>query len=398
MKRNRWTIGLIGAGLVSLPAVMHAEERTNAVLSALSATTLSGYVDTSAQWNMGTGDKFTPAYSFSSGKADGFNLNLVKLTLEKAVEATDVWGAGFKTDLIFGPDATLLNTVSPLSSGTSDFGVKQAYVALHAPVGNGLDFKMGVWDTIIGYESTEGPNNPNWTRSYGYTLEPSTHLGIQGTYVFCEAFSATVGVANTFGPSINQRAFPARAESFKTYLGAMTMTAPSTWGVLAGSTLTAGVINGYNAGLGVDETSLYAGATLNTPVTGFKVGASYDYLGVSKQALGGSAYANAVAVYASYQLTEKATIYGRGEYATSDIEVASGLTTSGFIPVLGAPKVVAATATFQYDLWKNVLSRVEFRWDHAASGGPAYGGTPGTTDQPTKKNSFILAANIVYRF
>ena len=41
MKLNAWTVGLIGAGLVSLPAVMQAEERTNAVLSALSSTTIS---------------------------------------------------------------------------------------------------------------------------------------------------------------------------------------------------------------------------------------------------------------------------------------------------------------------------------------------------------------------
>jgi hypothetical protein len=44
-------------------------------------------------------------------------------------------------------------------------GIKQAYVLLHAPVGNGLDFRVGVWDTIIGYEMTDSVNNPNYTRS-----------------------------------------------------------------------------------------------------------------------------------------------------------------------------------------------------------------------------------------
>jgi hypothetical protein len=64
---------------------------------------------------------------------------------------------------------------------------------------------------------------------------------------------------------------------------------------------------------------------------------------------------------------------------------------------LGTTKVVAATATLQYDLWKNVLSRIEFRWDHSASGSPAYGGAdPG--DAPTKKDSFILLANVSYKF
>jgi hypothetical protein len=64
---------------------------------------------------------------------------------------------------------------------------------------------------------------------------------------------------------------------------------------------------------------------------------------------------------------------------------------------LGATKVVATTATVQYDLWKNVLSRLEFRWDHAASGSPAYGGE-GIGAAPTKKDSFILLANVSYKF
>ena len=64
MKYNAWTLALIGAGVVSLPAVAHAEEKsTNAVMSALSATTISGYVDTSAEWNPGTGNANLPVYT-----------------------------------------------------------------------------------------------------------------------------------------------------------------------------------------------------------------------------------------------------------------------------------------------------------------------------------------------
>jgi hypothetical protein len=352
-------------------------------------------VDTSAQWNLGTGNANTPPYAFSSGKADGFNLNLVKLTLERPPDAQDRWGTGYKADLIFGPDANALATQS--SGNMADVGVKQAYVALHAPVGNGLDFKIGVWDTIIGYEVTESINNPNFTRSYGYTIEPPTHTGMQAAYQFGEALSAIVGVADTFGPRIDERAFPARAESYKTYMGSFTLTAPKSWGALAGATLAGCVINGFNsganAGAGADQTSWYVGGTLNTPVRGLKVGAAYDYAGVSQQPFthGGANYANAAALYASYQATEKLSVHARGEYACSDVLTAANT------PILGATKVVATTATVQYDLWKNVLSRIEFRWDHSVSGSPAYGGVnPG--DAPTKKNSFILLANVSYKF
>jgi hypothetical protein len=402
MKCNAWTLGLLSAGVVSLPAVIQAEEKPSSLLTALSATTVSGYVDTSAQWNMNTGDANVPNYNFGGpGKADGFNLNVVKLSIEKPVDSADAWGAGYKVDLLFGPDANAFATQSSgLGSGT-DFGVKQAYVALHAPVGNGLDFKLGVWDTIIGYEVFESINNPNVTRSYGYTLEPTTHTGLQAAYQFSESFSATVGIANTFGPTINGRPFlgggttvPAtgqgpKAESYKAYMASMTFTAPTNWGTLGGSTLSACIINGFNNASpsgAADQTSVYVGATVNTPVTGLKVGAAYDYVNVAGQPLTADVanHANVVGFYASYQLTEKMSIYGRGEYAWSTV------------PVFLAKNVAEGTLTLQYDLWKNVLSRLEFRWDHATDGSTPYGGE--TVDAGTRADSYILLADLAYKF
>src|SRR5262249_57047199 len=101
------------AGVVSLPAVIQAEEKPSSLLTALSATTISGYVDTSAQWNMNTGNANVPNYAFGGpGKADGFNLNVVKLSIEKPVDSADAWGSGYKVDLLFGPDANAFATQS----------------------------------------------------------------------------------------------------------------------------------------------------------------------------------------------------------------------------------------------------------------------------------------------
>jgi hypothetical protein len=411
MKCNAWTLGLLSAGLVSLPSVTNAEEKPSSVLTALSATTLSGYIDTSAQWNIGTGNANVPGYAWNTpSKADGFNLNVVELNLEKTVEPSDAWGAGYKVSVLAGPDANLFNTKSPVASATGDFAIKQAYVALRAPVGNGLDFKVGVWDTPIGYEVFESVNNPNFTRSYGYTMEPTTHTGIQAAYQFCSSFSAMVGIANTFGPTINGRAFmgPAstaagvegpQAESYKTYMASMTFTAPTNFGAFAGSTLTAGIINGFDTaiggsgganGNGFDQTSFYVGSTIMTPVTGLKVGACYDYAALTSQSgPGGGAettgYANAVGGYLSYQLTEKLSAYVRGEYASST-----------YATTFGATKVLEATGTLQYDLWKNVLTRLEFRWDRAADGTQPYGGQ--TAGVGVTANAYELIASVAYKF
>jgi len=403
MKCNQWTVALLGAGLVSLPSISSAEEKPNSIVTALSTTTLSGYVDTSAEWNPGTGSQNTPGYAFSQGKADGFNLDVVKVTLEKPIDQADNWGAGYKVDLVMGPDADGLNTSSTGSS--ADFGVKQAYVALHSPLGNGLDTKIGVWDTIIGYEVFEAGNNPNFTRSWGYSMEPTTHTGVQSTYVFCESFSATAGVANTFGPTINQRPTNndgSYRESYKTYMGSVTFTAPTNAGVLAGSTLTGCIINGWNSALGGQnsETHYYAGGTMNTPVTGLKLGAAFDYVDARIQ----DADTWALAGYIGFQATEKLSLYGRAEYMknqkffTKTVDLVPGDDTTATAVPTAPRKVVTLTGTVQYDLWKNVLSRVEVRWDHSVSGEGVWGNTIPGTGIGNEKNAVVLAANVIYKF
>jgi hypothetical protein len=143
-----------------------------------------------------------------------------------------------------------------------------------------------------------------------------------------------------------------------------------------------------------DQTSLYAGATLNTPITNLKVGVAVDYVFVARQPLTAnqSYYADAYGLYANYQLTRKLSLNGRGEYAAAD---ANGYLTPARVGAHGA-KVIELTGTVQYDLWKNVLSRLEFRWDHAADGQNSFGGaTPGN---PSSANAFLVAANLVYKF
>ena len=49
MKFNKWTLGLAAVGVVSLASAACADEKMSQVQTALSNTTLSGYVDTAAQ-------------------------------------------------------------------------------------------------------------------------------------------------------------------------------------------------------------------------------------------------------------------------------------------------------------------------------------------------------------
>jgi len=391
MKLNPWTRVLLSAGLVGLPALLYAEEKPSSVLTSLSATTLSGYVDTSAHWNFGTGNANLPTYTPNGQpggtKADGFNLDVVALTINHPV-GEGQWSAGYNATLLFGPDAVGYNP-SFTTKGTSDFSLKDTYVILHAPVGNGLDVKLGTYTEILGYEVFEAGNNPNYTRSYGYMIEPTQMTGVLGTYQLMPELVASFGVCDVWSAGVNARAFPAKAESFKTYMGSLTYTAPTNMGFLAGSTLSGGIINGYDAGNAVNKTSWYIGATVNTPIKNVKVGGAYDYVNLADNAIDGlphsSGYQWAAGLYLSWQATEKLSFNTRGEYlAQSEYLVGTG---AG----VGLPgKAFEVTESAQYDLWKNVLARIEFRWDHAAdASAPFSNGVD---------NAYLLAANIIYKF
>jgi len=419
MKFNKWTVGLAAVGAVSLASVVQAEEKASSVMTAVSSTTLSGYVDTSANWNVGDGNARTPGYAFNgSSKQDGFNVNQVDIKISKAMDESE-WAAGYMVDIFQGVDGTTLGTGSIF---------KQAYVNLRTPVGNGLDWKIGMFDNIIGYESTETPNNPNFSRSYGYTLEPTTLTGVVASYKFSELISASIGIANTLNPAIGGgfggRANPPEAETYKAYVGSVSLTAPNDWGFISGSSLYAGFNNGFVtetdnrviAGtVSGPATFIYVGATINTPVTGLKAGASFDYAKyrpVGPAGIGDTAnFAESIATYASYQATEKLSLHGRAEYFWEKSDLG---------PIVGPNKVFALTGTVQYDLWKNVLSRLELRWDHQAGdnitstvpggGGGWYGGSPAGTlgtgnFNPAlagavagRHDSFTFVANVAYKF
>src|SRR5438477_632629 len=147
MKMSKWTRMLLSAGLISLPAVVQAADppaTPNTVLTALSATTLSGYVDTTAVWKFGTGDANMPGRVYDGPDAqDGFNLNVVSLTLDKPLDESP-WAAGYHVQMLMGPYAAKRGTDLVASSTTTGFSFNEAYVALRVPVAaGGIDFKVG---------------------------------------------------------------------------------------------------------------------------------------------------------------------------------------------------------------------------------------------------------------
>lgn len=398
MKFNKWTLGLAAIGAVSLTSVAQAEEKLMLGSQAnLTSTTISGYVSASAHWDFGDdSDRAnTRGYSYSAGKGDGFNLDVVDLNIEKALDESE-WASGYRAELWFGPDAA---GIGSRFSGGGDVAIKQAYVALRTPVGNGIDWKVGVFDTIIGYEASNAGDNPNYTRSWGYSIEPTQHTGILGTYRFTDTIAASFGVANTRNAVINARH---NNDSTKTYMGSLALTAPESMGFLQGGSLYAGFVSGKNSTPGsASHNNYYVGLTIPTPIEGLKAGFAFDYLEMDERTGVDTADTAAVAAYISAAITEKLTLHTRLDW----IKVGGDGVNPPGAPGLGADiltgpggafatgdEFTTLTVTADYQLWQNVISRVEARVDHDwDNGGKHFRSGTDTTE-------YTLIANVIYKF
>jgi hypothetical protein len=403
------------AGWLSTVVASNADDvKTTRFLTSLSATTICGYVDTSAIWNPGTGNANPAPFAFNvPSRRDGFNIDTVALNIEKPL-SDDKWASGYAVDLLFGPDTACITGEGAVGTSFAEH-VRQAYVSVRAPVGNNIDFKIGRWDNLIGYEYNDAYKNDNFTRSYAWSVEATEHTGVVGEYKFCDALMLDLGVANTVttGP-INFRS--TRAESKKAIVSLLSFTAPTNWGSFGGSTLAVGLDHGPGA-LTHDRTHFYAGGTVNTPLKALTVGAAFDSMNHCNIVGVDNGYMYTVAGYAAFKFTDKASLHLRGEYGHgAGLSFLGGTTTA----VIGAAnegttfnnepftKVIALTGTLQYDIWLNVISRLEVRWDHAADGSHPFGGTmsptlsgvDGSTAGPTgtRKNDLMVAANLIFIF
>lgn len=407
MNVSKLTLGLAAIGAVSLASVAQAEEKLSSVMTAVSGTTISGWVDTSLNWRPGTGVGFSggPIAGTTYGRGndgttaqDGFNLNVVGINIDKAVDADQAWGAGYHVQLAVGPDAVAYRA----AAGAGTVALSEAYVTLHAPLGNGIDFKIGRFATPIGYEVFESYKNPNYGRSFGFNAEPTVHEGVLATYTFSKEVSVSAGIANTFdNVSQGRVAGPTGGitETKKTYIFAGTLTAPESLGFLKGSTLSVGYIVGNMSAAvtapGTTTQHIYVGSTLATPVAGLNFGAAYDY---HEDDINGASptVSSAYAVYASYAASDKLKLNARGEYA---------LVGNQAIRTVPANRnsigVWSATLTADYSLWKNVVSRAEVRWD-SLENSRLYGTPAAGSSVPfvagDEKNLITLALNVIYVF
>ena len=382
MKMNKWTVGLAAAGVVSLASTAQAEE--NSVLTALSSTVISGNVEASYVGGFSTNNNM-----HNDG---GFEANGASLNIGSPLGEGD-YGAGYNLELLLGARA------GAFARDGSDQHLKNANIGLNVPVGNGIDLTAGVFDTIVGYEVEASGHNPNVMRSYGYIQEPRTHTGLLAATSLTDGLSVSVGLTNGFDAATGQEGNDGSAQLG--YVLGAELTVPDSLGFLGGSTLYVGYVNGNDDGNqhtwddastadvdesgynGDDNTLLYIGASVNTPIEGLALGVAYDDR--VWEGANGRTESDSVGVYATYSLSEDASISARYDNGTVQ-----------FLSFEDSFENLALT--LDYSIWENVLTRLELGWESGvgAFGTQAVSQFRDVYDGAPAGNSSYFALNAFY--
>jgi hypothetical protein len=103
--------------------------------------------------------------------------------------------------------------------------LEQAYVSIRAPVGNGWDFKVGKFASILGYEVMERPANMNTTFGLLFNVMPLYYTGVLSSYKFDDYLDGKLGVVNGSNTDNNTTTSPNGADGCAV-LAALNVTAP----------------------------------------------------------------------------------------------------------------------------------------------------------------------------
>jgi hypothetical protein len=222
--------------------------QNNFVETAQKGVKLSGYVDAGYSYNFtGSGNQSVVDSRFGSDTAQrgDFQLYAVKIALEKAMTSENKAQAGFRADVMIGEDANYFidrsypnnnlnggtGTVAGEGGPTNDQSnsnslfLEQAYVSIRAPLGNGWDFKVGKFVSILGYEVMERPANMNTTFGLLFQQMPLYYTGVLSSYRFDDYLDGKLGVVNGSNSDNNTTLNPNTGDGVA-LLAALNVTAP----------------------------------------------------------------------------------------------------------------------------------------------------------------------------
>jgi hypothetical protein len=352
---------------------------------------VSGYVDTSYNFNFERPKRRsagnTTLHAFDRDESN-FNLNAVKVTMEKQVKEK---GVGFRFDLMYGLDSRILtqggeNTDSTGGTVSDELAIEQAYIHMIYPdpfLNRPVDVKVGRFVTLAGFEVIESADNWLSTRSLLFqNAIPYIHTGVRVSYpIIPDKITGTVGLNNGWDQAIDNNLY-------KTFEAALTVT-----NIIPKLTNTVVFLGGPEQGSPTTNGDIGNKRNLIT-VTGIyeltpkiSLGGEFDY-GNEQNAVGSNTLNtsnwNGVAGYVRYKINDKTALSLRLEDFVDSNAARTGLKQS----------IMSYAIGLDYWFTQDLLGRLEFRQDHANAKDFIANDLGGVTNN----NQQILTGEMIYKF
>ncbi|MEM9400565.1 MAG: outer membrane beta-barrel protein, partial [Verrucomicrobiota bacterium] len=328
---------------------------------------LSGYIDAGYTYNFSGSNINYRAGLGNNTDSDGgshgdFNLNALKVVLEKPLSDANEFQAGFRADLVFGEDASDVFGGSTNGSADGDsLAVEQAYVNFRMPVANGVDVAVGKFVTWLGYEVFERPANLNIT--YGnlfWNAIPADHTGVAFTTSINDTID-DVGFAIVNGINTDDGISASGGDEIGV-MAKVNLTNPSGnanlyQAIYYGFNETDTFLNGGAGGTDDGDIFIYDawGNWMPTFANGkllLGINGNFAFADTDTAATDLSWWGSAL--YAKYQFTDIFSLAGRADYLHSDAAGRLGATVNDLYSI---------TITAGFDLLENLLLRAEYRVD-----------------------------------
>jgi hypothetical protein len=312
---------------------------------------------------------------------------MAEFSIKREPDAAFPFGEGLV--LTAGEDARKNHSIGVLRSETDGFpfrndpwfDLQEAYMSARVPVGNGPVIKVGKFVTLLGYEVIESPNDLNYSRGFLFTSAvPLTHTGVLGAYSITDWLSVQGGLVLGWDRSNLKNDGPSGT-------GQVAVT-PVKDLPIALNFIVGPEKSGDRNPIRwvVDLTASYTGIPDLTLGLNFDYGRQDNDVFVTSQGLDRAPQWYGIAAYAAYDFLKVFRAALRQEWFR-DVD---GVRTA----TVGGVTLFSTTATLQYNVWKGLFVRGEYRHDSADA--LEFGCRPSTGCD--KKTQDTLSLSLYYKF
>lgn len=378
MRRADFSFALLALALAAAPIVAHAQTPGPSAPANIAPTPpdaapepakepsfqdevrLYAYLEMSYTWNLGGASRGGVNELRVYDNLEGFTFNLAEFSVKK--DPSERYPVGFGLVVTAGEDSQKNHSlgifrdeddVSPFRN-TSHFDLQEAYLSVRIPVGNGLIVKAGKWVSLLGYEVIESPANLNFSRGYLFDLAgPFTQTGILVSYAITDWVTALAGVTTGSDTSDDNNDRPSYGAGF--------LFTPR-----KDLTVSIGAI------VGPEQNDNNTHIRWILDVVGVYTG--IDKLTLAGEITGGKEDHEATLAALNTRQDTDASWWGWGLWAAYDwtSHIRTALRQEYFKDADGARtglgsklSLWSTTATFQYKIWRGLVTRLEYRHDQA---------------------------------